>query len=137
MLQTFPLLAVNLALFTFTSFATSGWDRPWYDVEALHFRLMSGDTWYISGGHLFIMFSIVMLFIEILRATRSGGASIVNHALSVVVFVAAFLLFFTTRGYGNSTFFIFTMMTLLDFMAGFIITTVTARRDFAVGRLEE
>ena len=35
-------------------------------------------------------------------------------------------------GYGNSVFFIYLSMTFLDFMAGFIVTTVTARRDFGV-----
>lgn len=137
MLQIFPLLAVSLALFTLFSIATGGGARPWYEVEALSIDLMSGDVWHITGGHLFILFSMVMLFVEILRSTRSGGASIINHAFSVVVFVSALLLFLTKRGYGNSTFFIFTSMTFLDFMAGFIITTVTARRDFAFGRVED
>ncbi|HET8934101.1 MAG TPA: hypothetical protein VFN67_11700 [Polyangiales bacterium] len=137
MLQIFPLLAVSLALFTLFSFATGGNVQPWYETEALTIELMSGDLWHITGGHLFICFSMIMLFVEILRATRSGGASIVNHAFSVVVFVSALLLFITKRGYGNSTFFIYTAMTFLDFMAGFIITTVTARRDFAFQRVEE
>lgn len=137
MLQIFPLLAVSLALFTLFSFATGGGAQPWHEAEALTVQLMSGDLWHITGGHLFILFSMLMLFIEILRATRSGGASIVNHAFSVVVFISALLLFITKRGYGNSTFFIFTAMTFLDFMAGFIITTVAARRDFAFQRAEE
>ena len=137
MLQIFPLLAISLVLFAIVSIATGGGVRPWYEVEAFSIDLMSGDVWHITGGHLFIMFSMIMLFVEILRATRSGGASIVNHAFSVVVFVSALFLFLTKRGYGNSTFFIFTSMTFLDFMAGFIITTVTARRDFAFGRIEE
>jgi hypothetical protein len=137
MLQIFPLLAVSLGLYTIFSFATGGSPQPWYESEALAIPLMSTDLWHITGGHLFILFSMVMLFIEILRATRSGGASIVNHAFSVVVFVSALLLFITKRGYGNSTFFIYTAMTFLDFMAGFIITTVTARRDFAFQRVED
>jgi len=135
MLQIFPLLAVSLALYTVCSFAASG--RPWYESEAFTIDLMSTDQWLITYGHLFILFSMVMLFIEILRATRTGGASVVNHAFSVVVFVSALLLFITKRGYGNSTFFIYTAMTLLDFMAGFIITTVAARRDFSFQRAEE
>jgi len=137
MLQIFPLLAVSLALFTICSFATGGNPTPWYDSEALTIDLMSTDQWLITYGHLFILFSMMMLFVEILRATRTGGASVVNHAFSVVVFVSALLLFITKRGYGNSTFFIYTAMTLLDFMAGFIITTVAARRDFAFQRVEE
>jgi hypothetical protein len=49
----------------------------------------------------------------------------------VVVFIICLLLFIMFRGYGNSTFFMFMGMTFLDFMAGFIITTATARRDLA------
>jgi hypothetical protein len=137
MLQIFPLLAVSLALFTLISFVMGGGAHPWHETEVFTIELMSGDLWHITGGHLFILFSMIMLFIEILRATQSGGASIVNHAFSVMVFIGALLLFITIRGYGNSTFFIFTAMTFLDFMAGFIITTVAARRDFAFQRAEE
>jgi hypothetical protein len=139
MLQTFPLLAVSLAMYTGLTFTTRGAERPWYDGEALSIQLMSGDTWHISGGAMFILFSMMMLFIEILRSTRSGGASLINHAFSVVVFVSALLLFITKPGFGNSIFFIYTSMTFLDFMAGFIITTVTQRRDFggAFGRVED
>ena len=137
MLTIFPLLAVSLALYTGFTFSTYGSARPWYEREALTIPLMSGDEWHISGGHLFILFSMVMLFIEILRATRSGGASLMNHAFSVIVFVSALMLFITKQGFGNSIFFIYTSMTFLDFMAGFIITTVTARRDFGYGRVEE
>jgi hypothetical protein len=132
MLQIFPLLTVSLVLFAVVNFAMSGGPLPWHETEAFTIEVMSGDLWRITGGHLFIIFSMMLLFVEILRATNSGGASIVNHAFSVVVFIGSLLLFITTRGYGNSTFFIFTAMTFLDFMAGFIITTVAARRDFAL-----
>jgi len=86
---------------------------------------------------LFIGFSFVLLFIELLRSTRSGNASIMNHAFSVLVFIASLLLFVTQQGYGNSIFFLYTLMTLLDFMAGFIITTATTRRDIAFSRQSE
>jgi hypothetical protein len=45
-------------------------------------------------------------------------------------------MFITVRGYGNSIFFLFMAMTFLDFMAGFIITSVASRRDLAFGRSE-
>jgi hypothetical protein len=90
---------------------------------------MSGDTWQVSGGDLFLMFSLVLLFIEVVRSTRSGGDSITNHALSAVVFIASMILFLTRPGYGNSTFFLYLGMTLIDFMAGFMITAACARRD--------
>jgi hypothetical protein len=136
MLQTIPLLTISLATFVALSLFTGDVGTPWYEHPSLQFQLMSGDLWQVSWGDLFLAFSMVLLFIEILRATRSGTVAVMNHALSVVVFIVALLMFITMRGYGNSVFFLFTSMTLLDFMAGFIITTVTARRDLSVGRVE-
>jgi hypothetical protein len=124
--ESFPLLALSLGIFAFVNLtAGSAWFRStWFTIQ-----LMSGDAWQISGGDAFLGFSMILLFVELVRATHSGGDSIINHALSAVVFIVALLLFFTRPGFGNSTFFLFMSMTLLDFMAGFIITAVSARRD--------
>jgi hypothetical protein len=130
-MQTFPLLAVGLILFVLLNLFVSDPGAPWYEVRCFDIPLISRDVWSISAGDAFIMLSLALLFVEILRSTRSGTASVMNHALSVLVFIVALLMFITVRGYGNSVFFVFTAMTLLDFMAGFIITTVSARRDFA------
>ncbi len=48
------------------------------------------------------------------------------------MFVVALLLFILAPGFGNSTYFLFLAMTFLDPMAGLVVTTVAARRDFAV-----
>ncbi|MDB4974725.1 MAG: hypothetical protein JWN48_3066 [Myxococcaceae bacterium] len=139
MLQTFPLLALTLIIYVVVSLlqgAVPAGGLAWYDLPSFELKLISGDLWAITAGDLFLGLSMVMLFIEILRATRSGSSSVLNHALSVVVFVVGLLLFITVKGFGNSVFFLFLSMTFLDFMAGFIITTMTARRDFAFGRSE-
>jgi hypothetical protein len=138
MLQSFPLL--TLSLIAYAMLNLTGTDPngvSWHETEATRVQLMSGDAWQISFGHLFLACSLWLLFIELLRATRSDSSSLLNHALSVLVFVAALLLFLLVRGYGNSTFFMFTSMTLLDFMAGFIITTMASRRALAVGRVDD
>ena len=135
MLASFPLLAVSLIIYVALDFTVTPDSPPWYDVESVTMHMMSGDQWKISGGHLFIGLSFALLFIELLRATRNSGASIMNHALSVLVFIAAILMFITVKGYGNSIFFLFTAMTFLDFMAGFIITTAAGRRDITFGRV--
>lgn len=124
--QSFPLLAASLGIYAFFDL-TSGHD--WHHHHWFSVQLMSGDIWQITGGDSFLGLSMILLFVELVRATRSGGESIINHALSVLVFIACLLLFCTKPGYGNSTFFSLMAMTLLDFMAGFIITAMTARRD--------
>ena len=137
MFQTLPLLGLSLLIYAALSLTIEPGATPWYDAESLTINLMSGDFWRITAGHLFIGFSMLLLFVELLRATRSSSASIMNHAFSVLVFIAAILMFITVKGYGNSIFFLFTAMTFLDFMAGFIITTATTRRDIAFTRPSE
>lgn len=124
--ESFPLLALSLGIFAFVDLTAGG---TWFKSNWFTIQLMSGDAWQITGGDAFLGFSMILLFVELVRATHSGGDSIINHALSAVVFIVALLLFCTRPGFGNSTFFLFMSMTLLDFMAGFIITAVSARRD--------
>ena len=135
MYQMFPLLAISLVVFAVLSLtgAANIGGLPWYDVTFVQLPMVSGDTWNVTWGDVFLVGSMGLLFIELLRATKTGSGSIMNHALSVVVFVIALLLFIIVQGFGNSVFFIFMAMTFLDFMAGFIVTTVTARRDLSVG----
>jgi hypothetical protein len=130
-MQTFPLLAVGLILFVLLNLFVSDPGAPWYALRCFDIEMISQDVWKISAGDAFIMLSLALLFVEILRSTKSGSASVMNHALSVLVFLVAAFMFIAVRGYGNSVFFVFTAMTFLDFMAGFIITTVTSRRDFS------
>ena len=134
MYQMFPLLAISLVVFAILSLtgAANVGDTMWYDVTILGLPMVSGDTWYVTWGDFFLVASMGLLFVELLRSTRTGSESIMNHALSVVVFVVALLLFIIVKGFGNSVFFIYMSMTFLDFMAGFIVTTVTARRDLSV-----
>lgn len=137
MLQSFPLLALGLLIYAAFTYLSGSNAAPWYDAPSMNITMNSGDIWHLTMGHLFIGFSFVLLFVELLRSTRSGRASIMNHGLSVIVFIGALLMFTTVKGYGNSIFFLFTAMTFTDFMVGFIITTATSRRDVAIGRASE
>ena len=134
MYQMVPLLGISLiiyAVLTLTG-AVGTAEVPWQDMLFIKLNLVSEDTWNVTWGDVFLLGSMGLLFVELLRATRTGSDSIMNHAFSVVVFIIALLLFIIVKGFGNSVFFLFMTMTFLDFMAGFIVTTVTARRDLSV-----
>lgn len=103
------------------------------DKVVISINLMSGAEWNLTGSTIFIVVGLFLLFIEILKATKIDSASMVNNGLSMGVFVIALVLFIVLPDYGNSTFFIITMMALLDAIAGFTITAVTARRDIGFG----
>ncbi|NNE40216.1 MAG: hypothetical protein HKN14_04775 [Marinicaulis sp.] len=134
MYQMFPLLAISLVVFAVLTLtgAVGTADTPWYEMLFVQLPMVSGDMWNVSWGDVFLLSSMGLLFVELLRSTKTGSESIMNHALSVVVFVVALLLFIIVKGFGNSVFFLYMAMTFLDFMAGFIVTTVTARRDLNV-----
>jgi len=132
MYQMFPLLGISLIVFAVLTL-TGAAGAEWYEITFVQLPMVSSDIWNVTWGDVFLLSSMGLLFVELLRATKTGSESIMNHALSVVVFVAALLLFIIVPGFGNSVFFLFMSMTFLDFMAGFIVTTVTARRDLSVG----
>ena len=95
--------------------------------------LVSGATWSATVSDLFIVLGVLALYIEVFKATRTGTASVIDHTLSMLVFVAFLVEFLVYSGAGNSTFVILGLMSLLDVVAGFTITIVAARRDFSLG----
>ncbi len=134
MLQMFPLLAVSLVIYAVLTLTgeSIGVLGPWHMENIISLPMASGDSWTIRGGDLFIVGSMGLLFVELIRATKTDTSSLTNHALSFVLFVVCLLLFIFMKGFGNSTFFIYLAMTFLDPMAGIVVTTVTARRDLSV-----
>jgi hypothetical protein len=132
MMKSFPLLGLSLLLYVGLHSVTES-TRPWSQSQAFSIMLPSGDEWHISGGDVFLMSTLTLLVVELIRSTRSDQRTLINHGLDVVVFVAALTLFLSQAGYGNSTFFALLLMTLVDFVAGFIITAASARRDVSVG----
>jgi multisubunit Na+/H+ antiporter MnhG subunit len=133
--EMFPLLSFSFVVYTaLTLLLPEHADgAAWHEWVITTLPLYSHDQWTIKWGDLFIVTSMGLLFVELVRATKTGTASITNHLLSFLLFIIVLLAFILAPGFGNSVFFIFLTMTLLDPMAGFIVTTVTARRDLTVG----
>lgn len=95
--------------------------------------LPSAAEWSPTWSGLFIMIGVIALYFEIVKSTKTGTGTIVEHALSMLVFIACLMLFLFAQKAGTSTFLIITMMSLLDVVAGFNITIASARRDFTMG----
>jgi hypothetical protein len=93
------------------------------------FGLISGDSWGPTWGDILLVLGIVVLYIELLKATDSGTATVVDHTLSVLVFIGFLIEFIAMKGAATSTFVILMLMSLLDVVAGFSITVSAARRD--------
>src|SRR5690606_24449616 len=92
--------------------------------------MTSGALWSISVGDLILFLSLILLFVELLKSTSSQRIAIVNHALSMVLFVVCLVEFLLLPGFAGSVFFLILTMVLLDVLAGFIVTIIASRRDF-------
>ena len=96
--------------------------------------MASGARWSVSVGDLILFLSLILLFFELLKSTTSQKAAIINHALSMVLFVVCLIEFLLLGGFATSIFFLIMTMVLLDVLAGFIVTIIAARKDFEFGQ---
>ncbi len=101
-------------------------------LYSLH--LPSGAVWAPTWGDVLLMLGVVAMFIELVKSTSSNVATVIEHSLSFLVLFIFFAEFLIMPGAGTSTFLILMLMSLLDVLAGFIITVSTARRDVLVGQ---
>jgi hypothetical protein len=103
-----------------------------FSTEIFSLTMMSGGVWTMSVGDLLIVIALVLLFVEMMKSTRSSNASIVDHLLSTFVFVAFLVEFLLVRGAAHPVFFTLMVITLIDVLAGFSVTIRTAGRDLNV-----
>ncbi len=95
--------------------------------------MASGAHWSVGVGDLILFLSLVLLFFELLKSTSSQKVAIVNHALSMILFVVCLVEFLLIPGFATSTFFLILAMVMLDVLAGFIVTIIASRRDMDFG----
>jgi len=130
----FPLLAIPLILYNFvvlTTISGSGDQvQSWFASPIFTVHSFSGDAWNVSAGDIFLLISLLLLFIEIVKSTRTDALSLINHGLAALVFVVFLIEFLTLHGFTNSIFGLLMIMQLVDVVAGYTVTAVAAKRDF-------
>jgi hypothetical protein len=95
--------------------------------------MASGTSWNVGIGDLILLLALILLFFELLKSTSSQKVAIVNHALSMVLFIVVLVEFLLIKGFATSTFFLIVAMVMLDVLAGFIVTIISARKDLDFG----
>jgi len=125
----FPLLLIPFAIYNMMAFLTPGvaWTAP---VATVH--MMSGEDWVLTWEDLLVAFAIFLLWIEIIKSTRIGMRSIMDHVLAMALFVAMLVEFLLVRQAGTSTFFLLMIIALVDVLAGFIVSIRSSQRRVEV-----
>lgn len=128
-----PVLAYNLvALLGFQGGAGAVDGASRLGRALFYVPMTSGAEWDVSLSDVLIGSGLIVLFVELLKSTTSRRTVLVNHALSMVLFIACLVEFLLLPAFATSTFFLLMLMVLLDVLAGFIVTIVASRRDFDV-----
>ena len=133
-LRALPLLAI--ALIIYNAVALTG------GIEALNkvmfsMPMLRGGTWEFRLGDLILLITILTFFVEIIKSTFTGSAAILDHALSMVLFIVAGLEFLIVPQAATSTFFFIVLLCLIDVIAGYTIGMRAARRDISFGQPEQ
>jgi hypothetical protein len=129
----FPLLIIPFAIYNMIAFLTPGVN--WTDVVA-SFSLMSGANWSVTTQDIVLTIAVLVLPLEIYKATKVGVRSVLDHILSMSLFIAMLIEFLLVRQAGTSTFFILMMVSVVDVLGGFIITLRTAQRDMMIEKVD-
>ena len=107
MISTFPLMAISLIAYNVIVFGFGGAPEGW-DQGIFTLKMVSGVEWTLKLSDVMIMMGLILLFLEILKATRIGKLSIVDHLLSTVVLMIFLVEFLLVPEAATSTFFILT-----------------------------
>lgn len=142
MLRLFPLILVSVIIYNILALGSGA--VHYFDPKAAGLQdfltsdgigipMISGK-WFFSVADLMLLVTLILLFVEIIKATRTTSREIINHAFSMLTFVVALIEFIVVKGFATSTFFFIMMMALFDVVAGYTISIVAAEHDLGLGR---
>lgn len=130
--QVVPLFAYLLLIANYAMFESAD-GQSLLNVIVLQFTLPSTRTIVLTLSDALILAAICTLYLETFKATHTSDLSIVEHALSLVVFIVFLIEFLIFPEVGNATFLILMVASLMDVIIGFTVTISTARRDMSIG----
>jgi len=122
----FPLLLIPLAIYNIVVFLMPGVSLT---EPLVKLTLLSGAEWPITLSDMLLTLGVLLLLSEIIKSARPGAKYLTDHLLSLIVFGGAAAEFLLWPRFGSSTFFLLTMLALVDFLAGLALR---ARRGVQV-----
>ena len=139
MLRDFPMILLAVLAYNLLAFSgpAAGNDVTALLAQAINIKVLSGDLWKVTASDGLVAATLLLLFIETVKATRTEHREILNHGLSLLTFIGSLVEFIVLKGFGTSTFFFIIAMCLFDVVAGYTISIITARRDMSVIRHED
>jgi|SRR5690242_3600909 hypothetical protein len=129
----FPLLLIPFAIYNIIAFLMPG--VSWTGVVTT-VHMVSDADWTMSSGDILVTFAIVLLCGEIMKSTRIGIRTVVDHALSLILFLGMMVEFILVKQAATATFFLLLVVSFIDVIGGFAVTLRSAQRDLTVEGVE-
>jgi hypothetical protein len=120
----FPLLIIPFALFNMILFLLH---MPFTDT-VFSIPLGHGRELALSLGDLLIIYSMLLLYIEVLKGARFGSKGVMDHILSFILFVAIAAELALVPEAESSTLLLLAALSFVDVITGISLT---------IGRREE
>jgi hypothetical protein len=128
-----PLLIIPFVLYNILALTLFGWQPQGWSTQLFTIPMVSGVSWSLTWGDLFLVGGLICLFFEVIKSTNTGRSSVIEHMASTALFVVFLIEFLLFAPAASSTFFILMVMALVDVVAGFTISITGAGRDVTMG----
>ncbi|HVZ29817.1 MAG TPA: hypothetical protein VG839_05450 [Asticcacaulis sp.] len=132
LIRSFPLLVVPVAIYNaviLASATASGAEAAMARPFARILMPTTGATWQVHTGDLILLVGLCALFFEVVASSGSSNDVLLKHVLNMLLFVVCLVEFLLLKPFATSTFFLLGTLSLMATIAGFVITTVAARKD--------
>ena len=111
----FPLLLIPLAVCNIIVFLMPGVS---FAAPLFTLPLPSGAAWTVTLSDALVAFGLLLLLLEVQKSARPGGKYLTDHLLALVIFAGAAAEFVLLPQFANATFFMLTLIALVDFLSG-------------------
>ena len=135
-LRALPLIAIPLIIYNILITFTGGGVDEFFRAPLFSVPMIKGAVWVFTRADFIILVTMVVLFAELVKATYTSAVSLVDHGLSMLVFIACIVEFLVVNAAATSAFFFVIVGALIDVVAGFTIGIRVARRDLAIGSVD-
>jgi membrane-anchored protein YejM (alkaline phosphatase superfamily) len=129
----FPLLLIPFAIYNIIAFLMPG--VAWTSVVST-VHMMSGTDWTMTTGDVLVALAILLLCGEVMKSSRISRRTIIDHALSLILFLGMLIEFILVKQAATATFFLLLVVGLIDVLGGFAVTLRSAQRDLTVEGVE-
>lgn len=86
MLAAIPLLILPFAIYNLAMIGMLG-GLAGLNADMVSLSMLSGATWTMRFGDLLIVGALLLLFVELLKATRTSSRALMDHLLSMILFI--------------------------------------------------